>query len=686
MKLILFRTKEVRVLRPFVLFLCFGLLSPLVGVRAQAKAYADVTPAAVANGTSRGAGSLFRTEKITMDVGADLITILARRPSRTDETQIGPDLPLISVLKDTLGDANPDNDKLRYVWLHSYTRPSIGQRAAAFVPFLYTGASNRKVGSGPPPPVIDMQPSNKAVWHKFFWFLFKRMVVNEFSISPKASAMQYRQNRVDHDRSAVADLMAALALFQEIEHEQVLSDPELKDIQARLSLTEKAFGWKMQSENLHRVFDEDQKLTRDYRGHNWELLRQYTEAQGLYFDPMVTEDGIARHAIVWTTESDIKSNQGKSFDRRFLNIKSPWNDKRLLEWKGYTQVRWFDTEDRQVDAETPGAVAKTMIPLALYGLDHPKVPMILVDFRDARNPKYRELSRRILLDVTNNVLSLSQFHSIPYFVGRLTYDFVTGRRGMDLNQASRFRSYSQLRLLLALDDSLDPEFRREVSKHVDSSSTNPLGNELDAEMQIAVKQYDNLLAYAGKPNGLAKAVKEDRREEMVPLRHSKFERAFFTAANVFSFGLYTHREKESPALIAELDTRRQLEYHERFLREVAFASAGPEVDTNMERLKNALDFVAVNGDDAEVKTTRALAKIYAASRTEDIRMLCLTGLYKINNSSAKKELLAIYKASQPTDKSRDISARYLKRALAEGKRISSRDVTSISAIAELSAN
>lgn len=683
----MFRTIKNTVLRPFVVSVSFSLLFPVACIRAQDNGAVSTFLPTVTETVSVEESPLFRVEKKSLDVGADLITIFVRRPNVNNE-KAGPvpDVPLISVLKDTLGDLNPDNDKLRYVWLHSYSRPSIGQRAAAFVPFLYIGSSKRNVSNGPPPPVIDLQSSNKAIWHKLFWYLFRRMVVNELSITPKASAMQYHQNRVNYERSAVADLTAALALFQAVEHEQVLTDSELRDIQARLALTEKAFGWKMQSENLNRVYEEEQKVTRDYRGHNWELLRQYAEAQGLYFDPLMTDDGIARHAILWTSVSDVKLNQGKSFNRRFLNIKSPWDDKRLLEWKGYTQVRWFNADDRQVEAETPGAVAKTMIPLALYGLDHPKVPMILVDFRDAGNPKFRELSRRILVDVADNVLSLSQFHSIPYFVGRMTYEFVTGRRGIDLNQASRFRSYSQLRLLLALDDSLDPDLKREVSRHVNSASINPMGNNVEAETQIAAKQYGNLMAFAGRSDGLAKTISDDRREEMVPLKHSGFGRAFFTAANVFSLGLYTHREEQSPELMARLDMRRQLQLHERFLREVAFNSAGPEIDTDLTRLREALDFVAVNGDDAEVKTTRALARIYAVSRSEDLRLLCLTGLYKIDSSSAKKELLAIYKASRPTDKNHEISARYLKQALAEGKRISSRDIASITAIGDLSAN
>ena len=97
-----------------------------------------------------------------------------------------------------------------------------------------------------------------------------------------------------------------------------------------------------------------------------------------------------------------------------------------------------------------------MIPLGLYGLDNPKIPMLLVDFRDSYNPKKREMSRRVLNDVTRNFLSLSKFGNLPFFLGRTVYDFVTGRRGIDINQPSRLHTYSQLKLLL-------------VAQHVDGA-------------------------------------------------------------------------------------------------------------------------------------------------------------------------------------------------------------------------
>ena len=108
-----------------------------------------------------------------------------------------------------------------------------------------------------------------------------------------------------------------------------------------------------------------------------------------------------------------------------------------------------------------------MIPLALYGLENPKIPMLLVDFRDSFNPKKREMSRRVLKDVTRNLISLSGAGGMAFFLGRTVLDFVTGRRGIDLNQPSRLRTYSQLKLLLTLNDSLEPELRNQIEARID---------------------------------------------------------------------------------------------------------------------------------------------------------------------------------------------------------------------------
>lgn len=624
----------------------------------------------------------FRVEKVPVEGGAEIVTLLARQKVNAEGAQ-GPatDLPLVSVLRDTLGDERPENDRLRYVWLHSYTRPTLTQKISAVVPFLYTRTTNKdKIGDEPPPAVIDLQKADKKVWNKLFWVIFKKLVLGEFGVGVTAPTLQYRQNYRDHQRAAVASAMTVLSLYQTAEGEKLFSETELKDMQARLSLTNKALGWHMQSENLGRVYEKETALIRDYRGHNWELLRQAAEQQGLFFEPIRMPDGSARHAILWTTESDIAANKGKKFDGRFLNITNPWRDDNLAEWRGYSQIRWFDTEDREVGPNTPGAVTRTMIPLAVYGLDHPKIPVILIDFRKQNNPKLREITKRILADVTGNVLSVTAFKGLAFGLGRYVYEFVTGRRGADLNQASRLRSYAQLKMLLSLNESLDPELRGELVDRIEGVSLNPLENDSEVQERIAQKQYQNLLVYARDPNGLPVRLRNDRREEMTRLEHGAIAKSLFALGHTFTFGLYTHRETGTPEMIARMDIRRQLDFHERVLRETAFASARPEIDSDVEKIRRALAFVAANGNAAGEKTTRSIAKIFAMTGDDELRSLSIASLYRINNAAAKRELLAIYNNEKMPTRWRDACAKYLRLALEEKQRISSRDARTISTI------
>ncbi len=620
--------------------------------------------------------SAFRVEKVRVDGGAELLTIFAR-PQHTNNSE----MPLLSVLRDTLGDADPENDRLRYVWNLTYTKASFRQKLAAFVPFLYTRTVNKKtVGTSPPPPILDMTPNDNGPWSKIFRIVFRRIVLAKTSAAVRAPILQYQQNKADYRRTAVAKSLAVLSSYQPVQRETLLSRAELKDIQARLWLTDKTFGWHMQSEYLTRVFDKELTKTRDVRNQNWELLRQYSERQGLYFDPLKMPDGSTRHVIVWADEADIEANADKKFDGRFLNIKTPWDDRKLLNWIGYSQVKWFDDADRQVTSVTPNARSKTMIPLAVYGLDFPKIPTLLVDFRDSGNVKRRELSRRVLQDVTSNVLQLGQFSSLPFFFGRYSYDYLTGKRGMDINQSSRLRSYAQLKLLLSLDSRLDKDLKDEIANRLNYATLNPLENDVEAEAKLARGQYENLIAYAKRPNGLSKKIDNARRQEMVRLVHSGKERMLFSLAHFFSFGLYTHREKSTPELLALMDIRRQLDHHERFLREVALNSAKPEIDSDVESLKRSLEFVSQNGAAAKKKTTRALARIFSITDNEEMRSLSLAGLYRINNSEAKKQLLAIYDNSNNIEKWRSLCAHYLKMALEEGQQISTRDARTIAGI------
>ncbi|MEO8434689.1 MAG: hypothetical protein ABI596_07320 [Pyrinomonadaceae bacterium] len=614
----------------------------------------------------------FRIEYLPVSAGAELITIFGRLDGLSQGPGAAPETPLVSVVRDTLGDTNPENDRLRYVWMLTYTSPTWRQRMAAAVPFFYKRVRNKhRASEEAPPPLIDLAASDAQVWNNFFWMALQNLFFDSYGLPVKASSRTYRRNLADYRRAHAVSALAILSLY-EATHKTTpaFTDAELKEIQGRLLLSDKMFGGIVSSDRLERVVDSRATQAQDVRGHNWELLRQRAEAESLYFEPLKLPDGSATHAILWASRHDLASQSSRSFDARFLNIASPWSDKRLLNWEGFSETRYFDADNRTVPAGTAGAHQVEMIPLALYGLDHPKIPILLVDFRDSLNPKKRELSRRMLQDVTRDILSLSAFGDLPYFLGRSLYDFVTGRRGMDLNQPSRIQSYAGLKLLLSLDASLDVELRKEISKRLELVPADPLLNDGPAEARLAVEQYKALIKYAQQPAGLASRLERDRRAEMLPLKHGRAEQMLFRLANVLSFGRYVHREDKSPELLARMDLARRIEYHSRFLRRAAASTPQVEIVWNIDDVRRSLQFLAEYGGEAGGKSAKAAGKIFTRTRDEETRRLCISALYKINDKTAKNELLRIYREEEPTSTLRTEIAHYLRETIRDDKRMS----------------
>ena len=294
------------------------------------------------------------------------------------------------------------------------------------------------------------------------------------------------------------------------------------------------------------------------------------------------------------------------------------------------------------------------------------------------NPKKREMSHRVIEDVARNVLSLSRFGDIHYFLGRTVFDFVTNRRGIDFNQPTRLRAYSQLKLLLSLDATLDRGLRTEIEKQIERVSLNPLENDLDAEARLARQQYAALVAYAKRPDGLAARLDRDRREELVALEHGAASRVMFRFANILSLGLYKHREGAPPEVVRQtLDEERRLAYHKRFLEEVAKSTPLVEVVWNMEDVRRSLRFISDAGERADAGAARAAAKIFEQTRDEETRRLCIDCLYRINNEAAKSALLLIFKSPELDDGLRELTAERLRDALREDQRIAPEDAKAI---------
>jgi len=646
----------------------------------------------------------FRIERLPMIGGAELLTIFGRLDGMRTNGLPAPEVPLVSVVRDTLSDNDPENDRLRYVWMLTYTQPTMLKRIASAIPFFYRHVgSKRQASSGPPAPLLDLSNTSRQTWNRFFWMGLQNVFLDSYGIPLKAASRSYRQNAADYRTAHATQALSILGNYENLrqrlrdesellalnqgsasnqtstrdeglndtmtpllpERSPAFTPGEMLELRARLILSGKTFGGFLGPDKFNDTVEKGSAASVDTIGHNWEMLRQRAEAEGLYFQPLNMPDGRPTHVLLWLSKSDLATQSDRSFSKRFLNIANPWSDLRLRNWNGYAQAQYFDSDNRPTTADNPEARRLEMIPLALYGLDHPKIPALLIDFRDDLNPKGREVSRRVLNDLTKNIFSLSSFGNLPYFLGRNAYKFITGRRGIDLNQPSRLKSYSELKLLLSFNGSLDPRLQREIEQRLEIISVNPLNNDSQSEIQLARQQYDSLVDFARRPDGLSARIERDRRAEMVPLQHGSLSRFFINLGNIVSFGRYVHRERETPELLARLELARRTERHTNFLSRIAKSSPQTEVAWDMSTVKHSLQFLADQGADANGSAARATALIFQRTSDPEARRLCLDALSKINNKSAKKALISLYRQESSDSEWRLVIAEHLRKAVAE---------------------
>ena len=109
-----------------------------------------------------------------------------------------------------------------------------------------------------------------------------------------------------------------------------------------------------------------------------------------------------------------------------------------------------------------------------------------------------------------------------------------------------------------------------------------------------------------------------------------------------------------------LNVARRLQYHTRFLQQVAKSTAEVDITWNLEDIKRSLHYIAEHGPEAGASAAAATAKIFARTRDEQTRRACLDSLSRISSSKAKSELLRISQNNQVDKALRDLAAEYLR--------------------------
>lgn len=485
------------------------------------------------------------------------------------------DVPLVSVLRDNLGDADPENDELRGVWAFTYSRPPLFKRAIAAIPFFYRH-TGRSRPSGPPPPLIDMAQPAKGTVPRLVGSMLQAWVLDPLGMRWRATTRAYRSRTGEY---RAMNLWRTLDLLSEANLAAGgLSDAELERIKGRLILAHSPFGGLVDDRSAGRAWIHFQSTGAQARGHNWELLRQRAEDNQLYFEPIQETAPGPSFALLWMNAADAQADL--HFDSKFLGITDPFRDSRVTRWKDYSETWQLD-----------GRPAR-MLPLALYSLEYPRVPLLLVDFRDPGRPRRREMMKRAADDVASGVLGWNGIGNLTYFAAKMSWSFIHDRHGGALDREARVRAYVQLRQALLDDDRLNAGLRAELMRRIDQLAINPLDHAAGADADIARRQYAALLRNID--DGRLTALLAARRgQEADLLLHSAKVRYLRTALSVASFGIYRHRETETPEVLALVDLQRRINWHRRYLEDVLASGPRPEVVADMRAVRHSIDELTV---------------------------------------------------------------------------------------------
>ena len=131
-----------------------------------------------------------------------LITLVAEFPPTEGFHNGSEGVPLVSVLRDTLGDTDETNDRLRYIWLLTYARPTKMQRFFSAMPFFYRriSAGQKLPKGGVPKPLLDLSHTRKRVWTRLGGALAQWAAFNPQSMPIRTGTLAYRTNDVNGDR------------------------------------------------------------------------------------------------------------------------------------------------------------------------------------------------------------------------------------------------------------------------------------------------------------------------------------------------------------------------------------------------------------------------------------------------------------------------------------------------------
>jgi hypothetical protein len=522
----------------------------------------------------------------TVGDSAQLLTLFCRSCEGVNGVER---VPLVTILRDTLGDNDPTNDRVSYVWLLSYARPNLGQRLLSAVPFFYWRVSggSTSVSVNDTAPLLNLTAPHHPVVSEISRNVLQWTMLDPRTMPIRATSRAYRTNQVDHARLHLEEAIGYLRNAPTGTTSSVLTQTQLDTVMARLELRKQLLGGFVSERDAARVGLESGFEQERIRSRNWELLRQCAEKTGLIFESIDIANNAGQYAIIWfpLDQSAPESGSSRGAVWKLLNLKNPWTDSRLKQWSGQGYVRSLDANGSLLPTGAQGPRQIRLVPLGVYSLEYRKAPLLLVDFRDKLRVRRNEMTQRTINEITAGVIGISHITNWYYYVAADLYNFVRARRGAAVDRAARLDCYSQFRVKLALDHQLDPVLRKEMERRIESLAVNPLEGAPGREIELAQTRYLRLQAEAQDGGHLVTRLDRDRRSELAGFGESRRAKFAHNLLRGATLGFYTHRAKKDSGNLAMLDRGRRIQYQLSFLDSLVQAGTPPEVAYDSSRIK-----------------------------------------------------------------------------------------------------
>ncbi len=591
-----------------------------------ARAIAPITPEAD-----------FKWQVEELQDGAELITLIGRVdhivPSGEDrklahsKARVHDDpVPLLSVLRDTLGDNDPKNDRLLTIWLFTDPRPSNGRRILSAVPFYYRRDDDANApAKARLTKLSDLTQPESNVTSSVGHNLVQWFVLDGISTPVRTVSRSYRTNEVAERRLYLEEGITFLRRARDSGAASPLSAAEMDSMLGRLELSKQALGGLTGDRRLAEVVEREELARKIAEGQNWEILRQAAEKTGLIFEPIQVAGVSGEFALLWIT-ADVPGSAHKPAAEspatasifKLLSISNPAEDGALKHWNGYEESRSFTADGALLPLGEVGPSEHRLIPLALYSLDYNRVPLLLIDFQDPTRAKRREISQRAWNDVVHGVLGLTLTANWYYFAGNALLEFIESRHGKALDQGSRLDCYARFRAELMLDHDVDADFRSFMRERLSRMATNPLEVAPDWELEVASLNYKQLEANLAKPS-FGNALDDQRRAEMAEDTETGGQHVTATIEHAVTLGGYTKRVPKNQFNLIELGHERRIRADLAILETATRNPTDPEVAYDHTTIENALveltDLMDAKTPQADQQRAKVvIAKLKASSK------------------------------------------------------------------------